>query len=95
MSSFTPAFDRILVRPEEVEEVTSSGIVLPTQAQRRPNQGAVLAVGPGRYGESGQLIPVQFEVGTSVIYHQHSGVPVYVDGEELLCLSASEIIGSY
>ena len=95
MSSFTPAFDRILVRPDEVEDTTASGIVLPTLAQRRPNQGEVLAVGPGRYADSGFLIPCQFEVGTSVIYHQHSGVPVFVDGEELLCLGATEIIGSY
>ena len=95
MSSFTPAFDRILVRPQEVEEATASGILLPTVAQRRPNQGEVLAVGPGRYADSGALIPVQFVVGTSVIYHQHSGVPVFVDGEELLCLGATEIIGSY
>ena len=95
MSSFIPAFDRILVRPDEVEDTTASGIVLPTAAQRRPNQGEVLAVGPGRYADSGFLIPCQFEVGTSVIYHQHSGVPVFVDGEELLCLAATEIIGSF
>lgn len=95
MSSFTPAFDRILVRPDEIVETTTSGLVLPTVAQRLPNQGEVLAVGPGRYSESGNLIPTQFAIRSRVVYHQHSGVPVYVDGEELLCLGATEIIGSY
>ena len=87
-----PLEDRILVRPEESEETTVSGIVIPDTAKEKPQEGTVLAVGPGRYTDSGQLIPLEVQAGDRVIYSKYGGTEVKVQGEEYLILSARDVL---
>ena len=88
-----PLEDRILVRPEEGEETTVSGIVIPDTAKEKPQEGTVLAVGPGRRSDqTGELIKVDVNEGDRVIYSKYGGTEVKVDGEELLILSARDVL---
>jgi chaperonin GroES len=88
-----PLEDRIVVRPAEAEETTISGLVIPDTAKEKPQQGEVLAVGPGRRAEqSGELIPLDLKVGDSVIYSKYGGTEVTVDGEDLLILSGRDVL---
>ena len=88
-----PLEDRILVRPEEGEETTISGIVIPDTAKEKPQEGTVLAVGPGKRSDNtGDLIPVDVKEGDRVIYSKYGGTEVKVDGEELLILSARDVL---
>jgi chaperonin GroES len=88
-----PLEDRIVVRPAEAEETTVSGLVIPDTAKEKPQQGEVLAVGPGRRAEnSGELIPVDVTVGDSVIYSKYGGTEITVDGEDLLILSSRDVL---
>jgi chaperonin GroES len=88
-----PLEDRIVVRPAEAEETTISGLVIPDTAKEKPQQGEVLAVGPGRRSEqSGDIIPVDVAVGDTVIYSKYGGTEITVDGEDLLILSSRDVL---
>ncbi|MDG1846856.1 MAG: co-chaperone GroES [Acidimicrobiales bacterium] len=88
-----PREDRIVVRPGESEETTASGLVIPDTAKEKPQQGEVLAVGPGKRSEqTGELIPVDVEVGDTVVYAKYGGTEISSSGEELLILSARDVL---
>ena len=87
-----PLEDRILVRPEEGQETTVSGIVIPDTAKEKPQEGTVLAVGPGKRSESGELIPMDVKEGDRVLYSKYGGTEIKVDGEDLLILSSRDAL---
>ena len=87
-----PLEDRILVRPEEGEETTVSGIVIPDTAKEKPQEGTVLAVGPGKRSDTGDLIPMDVKEGDRVIYSKYGGTEIKLEGEELLILSARDVL---
>ena len=91
-TSIKPLEDRILVRPEDAEETTASGIVIPDTAKEKPQEGTVLAVGPGKRSDSGELIPVEVKEGDRVIYSKYGGTEVTVGGEDLLILSSRDVL---
>lgn len=88
-----PLHDRVVVRRVEEETKTAGGIVLPDSAAEKPSQGEVLAVGPGKVLDSGDVRGLDVKVGDKVLFGQYAGSTVKVDGEELLILSESEIFG--
>ena len=91
--SLQPLEDRIVVKPGDAEEMTVSGLVIPDTAKEKPQQGEVLAVGPGRRSEqSGELIPVDVSVGDVVLYSKYGGTEVTVDGDDLLVLSSRDVL---
>jgi chaperonin GroES len=88
-----PLDDRIVVRPSEAEEKTASGLVIPDTAKEKPQQGEVLAVGPGRRSDqTGDLIPLDVQVGDTVVYSKYGGTEITVEGEDLLILSARDVL---
>ena len=88
-----PLDDRIVVQPNEAEQTTASGLVIPDTAKEKPQQGKVLAVGPGKRAEtSGELIPLDVAVGQTVLYSKYGGTEVTVDGEDLLILSSRDVL---
>jgi chaperonin GroES len=89
--SLQPLEDRIVVKPSEEEETTASGIVIPDTAKERPQEGEVIAVGPGRF-EEGQRIPMDVKAGDKVIYSKYGGTEVKVEGDEYLILSARDVL---
>ena len=88
-----PLHDRLVVRRLEEETTSAGGIVLPDSATEKPSQGEVLAIGPGRTLDNGEVKPVDVKVGDKVIFGQYGGSTVKLDGEELLILNESEIFG--
>ena len=87
-----PLADRLVVRPIEREEVTKGGIVLPDTAKEKPQEGEVLAVGPGRLSDDGKLIAMDVKVGDIVIYAKYGGTEIKIDDEELIILRESDIL---
>jgi chaperonin GroES len=87
-----PLEDRLVVRPAEAEETTASGLVIPDTAKEKPQQGEVLAVGPGRRSDSGDLIPVDVSVGDTVVYSKYGGTEINNGGEDLLILQARDVL---
>ncbi|MDQ3945700.1 MAG: co-chaperone GroES [Actinomycetota bacterium] len=88
-----PLEDRIVVRPSEAEEKTASGLVIPDTAKEKPQQGTVLAVGPGRRSEqSGDLIPLDIAAGDTVVYSKYGGMEITVEGEDLLILTSRDVL---
>ncbi|MHB8671180.1 MAG: co-chaperone GroES [Acidimicrobiales bacterium] len=88
-----PLEDRIVVRPNEAETTTVSGIVIPDTAKEKPQQGEVLAVGAGRRSEqTGEIIPLDVKVGDTVVYSKYGGTEITVDGEDLLILSGRDVL---
>ena len=88
-----PLDDRIVVRPGDAEETTASGLVIPDTAKEKPQQGEVLAVGPGRRSDdSGELIPMDVGVGDTVVYSKYGGTEIAVEGEDLLILNARDVL---
>ena len=88
-----PLDDRIVVKPNEAEERTASGHVIPDTAKEKPQQGAVLAVGAGRRAEAtGELIPLDVKVGDTVVYSKYGGTEITVGGEDLLILSSRDVL---
>jgi chaperonin GroES len=87
-----PMADRLVVKPIETEEVTKSGLVLPDTAKEKPQEGKVLAVGPGRMSEDGKRIAMDVKVGDVVIYAKYGGTEIKVEGEELMILRESDIL---
>jgi chaperonin GroES len=90
---FRPLHDRVLVRRVEQEEKTSGGIIIPDTAKEKPMEGEVIAIGPGGRDETGKLIPIDVEVGDRVLLGKWSGTEVRIDGEELLIMKESDIMG--
>ena len=88
-----PLHDRLVVRRLEEETTTAGGIVLPDSAAEKPSQGEVLAVGPGKTLDNGEVRALDVSVGDKVIFGQYGGSTVKIDGEELLILNESEIFG--
>jgi chaperonin GroES len=86
-----PLEDRIVVKPGEGEETTASGIVIPDTAKEKPQEGEVIAVGPGRF-EDGNRVPLDVKVGDTVIYSKYGGTEVKYNGEEYLILSARDVL---
>jgi chaperonin GroES len=91
-TSIKPLEDRILVRPEEGEQTTPSGIVIPDTAKEKPQEGTVMAVGPGKRSDSGDLIPMDIKEGDRVIYSKYGGTEIKVEGEEMLILSSRDVL---
>ena len=88
-----PLEDRIVVRPGESEETTASGLVIPDTAKEKPQQGEVIATGPGRRAENtGDLVPVDVAAGDTVVYSKYGGTEITVDGEDLLILSSRDVL---
>jgi chaperonin GroES len=88
-----PLEDRLVVRPSESEETTASGLVIPDTAKEKPQQGEVLAVGPGKRSEqSGELIPLDVNVGDTVVYSKYGGTEITSGGEDLLILNARDVL---
>ncbi|MGE4115132.1 MAG: co-chaperone GroES [Candidatus Nanopelagicales bacterium] len=89
--SIKPLEDRILVKTLDAEQTTASGLVIPDTAKEKPQEGEVLAVGPGRF-EDGQRLPLDVKVGDKVIYSKYGGTEVKYDGQEYLLLSARDVL---
>ena len=88
-----PLHDKVLVKRTEEDETSSGGIILSAAAKEKPSQGEVIAVGPGKKLESGDLVPVNVKTGDTVIFGQYGGNEVKLDGEDYLILSESDIFG--
>ena len=88
-----PLEDRIVVRPSESEETTASGLVIPDTAKEKPQQGEVLAVGPGRRSDqTGEIIAMDVAVGDIVVYSKYGGTEINIEGEDLLILTARDVL---
>ncbi|MFA5883542.1 MAG: co-chaperone GroES [Acidimicrobiia bacterium] len=88
-----PLEDRIVVRTSEPVETTVSGLVIPDTAKEKPQQGEVLAVGPGRRSEqTGEIIPLDLAAGDTVVYSKYGGTEITIDGEDLLILSSRDVL---
>lgn len=90
--SIKPLEDRIVIKQVEAEQTTSSGLVIPDTAKEKPQEGEVVAVGPGRVSDSGNRVPVDVSVGDRVIYSKYGGTEVKHGGEEYLVLSARDVL---
>jgi chaperonin GroES len=90
---FRPLQDRVLVKPLTSEEKTKGGIIIPDTAKEKPMQGKVIAVGAGARGEDGKLLPMGVKSGDKILYGKWSGTEIKIDGEELLVMKESDIMG--
>ncbi len=91
--TFRPLHDRVVVRRLDAEEKTAGGIIIPDTAKEKPQQGEVVAVGPGARDESGQLVALDVQVGDRVLFGKWSGTEVRIDGQDLLIMKESDIMG--
>jgi chaperonin GroES len=91
-SKVQPLADRVVVRADEREEVTLSGIVLPDTAKEKPQEGTVVAVGPGRLNDKGERVKPEVKAGDTVLYARYAGTEVKIAGEELLILKESDVL---
>jgi len=92
-TKFRPLHDRVVVRRIEAQEKTKGGIIIPDTAQEKPQEGEVVAVGPGGRDETGKLIPIDLKAGDTVLFGKWSGTEVKIDGEDLLIMKESDIMG--
>jgi chaperonin GroES len=92
-TKFRPLHDRVVVRRLRSEEKTKGGIIIPDTAKEKPQEGEVVAVGPGARDESGKLVPLDVKQGDRVLFGKWSGTEVKLDGEELLIMKESDIMG--
>jgi chaperonin GroES len=90
---FRPLHDRVVVRRIDAEEKTVGGIIIPDTAKEKPQQGEIIAVGPGGRDEKGKLVPLDVKAGDLVLFGKWSGTEVKIDGEELLVMKESDIMG--
>ncbi len=90
-----PLHDRVLVRRVTAEEKTAGGIIIPDTAKEKPQEGEVIAVGPGKFSETGERIKPEVKAGDKVLYGKYSGTEVTVDGKEYLILRESDILATY
>ena len=91
-SKLIPLADKLVLRPIVQEEVLSSGIVIPDTAKEKPNQGEVIAVGPGARDDKGQIVPMDVAVGDRVLYAKYTGQEIKVENEELIVLSQRDLL---
>jgi chaperonin GroES len=91
--SFKPLHDRVLVRRVESEEKTAGGLIIPDSAKEKPQEGEVVAIGEGARKDSGELIPMSVKAGDRILFGKWSGTEVKIDGEELLIMKESDILG--
>ena len=92
-TKFRPLHDRVVVKRIEAEEKTAGGIIIPDTAREKPQQGQILAAGPGGRDEAGKLIPIDLKVGDKVLFGKWSGTEVKLDGDDLLIMKESDIMG--
>src|SRR6184192_8144 len=92
-SKFRPLHDRVVVKRIDAEEKTRGGIIIPDTAKEKPSQGEITAIGPGGRDEAGKLIPIDLKVGDRVLFGKWSGTEVTIDGEDLLIMKESDIMG--
>ena len=90
--SIKPLEDRIVIKQVDAEQVTASGLVIPDTAKEKPQEGEVVAVGPGRIDDNGNRVPLDVKVGDKVIYSKYGGTEVKISGDELLILSARDVL---
>jgi chaperonin GroES len=90
---FRPLHDRVVVRRVESEERTKGGIIIPDTAKEKPQEGEIIAVGPGARDEAGKLVPLDVKVGDRILFGKWSGTEVKIDGEELLIMKESDVMG--
>ena len=90
---FRPLHDRVVVRRIDAEEKTAGGIIIPDTAKEKPQQGEVVAVGPGARDDAGKLVPLDVKAGDRVLFGKWSGTEVKIDGEELLIMKESDVMG--
>lgn len=91
-TKLVPLHDRIVIKPIVQEEVLASGIVIPDTAKEKPQQGEVIAVGPGRLDENGKRVPMDVKVGDRILYAKYTGQEVKIDGEEYIVLSEKDVL---
>lgn len=91
--SFRPLHDRVLVRRVEENEKTPGGIIIPDTAKEKPQEGKVVAVGPGSRGDDGKITPLTVQAGDRILFSKWSGTEVRIDGEDLLIMKESDILG--
>ncbi len=91
--SFRPLHDRVLVRRIDADEKTAGGIIIPDTAKEKPQRGEIIAVGPGSRTEDGKLVPLDVKAGDEVLFGKWSGTEVKIDGEDLLIMKESDILG--
>ncbi len=87
-----PLADRVVIKPSVAEEKTKGGIIIPDTAKERPVVGEIVAVGPGRKGDDGKLIPMELKVGDKVMYGKYSATEITVEGQEYLVMRESDVI---
>jgi len=92
-TKFRPLHDRVVVKRVEAEEKSKGGIIIPDTAKEKPQQGEVVAVGPGGRDENGKLVPMDLRAGDRVLFGKWSGTEVKLDGDELLIMKESDIMG--
>jgi chaperonin GroES len=92
-TKFRPLHDRVVVRRIEADEKTKGGIIIPDTVKEKPSEGEIIAVGPGGRDESGKLIPIDLKVGDRVLFGKWGGTEVKLDGEDLLIMKESDIMG--
>ncbi len=90
---FRPLHDRVVIRRVNAEEKTSGGIIIPDTAQEKPMEGEIVAAGPGARNEAGQLVPLEVKAGDRILFGKWSGTEVKIDGQELLIMKESDIMG--
>jgi chaperonin GroES len=90
---FRPLHDRVVVRRVESEEKTAGGIIIPDTAKEKPQEGEIVAVGPGARDEAGKLVPLDVKAGDRILFGKWSGTEVKIDGEELLIMKESDVMG--
>ena len=91
--SFTPLHDRVLVRRVESEEITSGGLIIPDSAKEKPQEGEIVSCGEGARKDSGELIPMAVKAGDKILFGKWSGTEVKIDGEDLLIMKESDVLG--
>jgi chaperonin GroES len=90
---FRPLHDRVVVKRIEAEEKSAGGIIIPDTAKEKPSQGEIVAVGPGGRDETGKLIPIDLQVGNVILFGKWSGTEVKIDGQDLLIMKESDVMG--
>ncbi|MFG1352739.1 co-chaperone GroES [Xanthobacter autotrophicus] len=91
--SFRPLHDRVVIKRIEAEQKTAGGIIIPDTAKEKPQEGEVIAVGPGARDEAGKLVPLDVKAGDVVLFGKWSGTEVKIDGQDLLIMKESDILG--
>lgn len=89
--NLAPLHDRVIVKPATPEETTKGGIIIPDTAKEKPMQGEILAVGTGKVGDDGKVVPMALKVGDKVLYGKYSGTEISVDGDDLLIMRETDV----